>query len=305
MNSIETLRNKGNVRNFDSQNLVAKRNTLYATILTFVTMIAEIIGGYYYNSMALLADGWHMSSHVLALGLAYITYVVASKYANDFMFSFGTYKIEVLGGFTSAIFLIIIAVLMAYHSIERLINPIEIAYKEAMIIAVIGLIVNLICAWLLKGESHDHHDHNHDHHHHGEDINLKAAYIHVLTDALTSLLAIFALAGGMLWGANWLDAFMGIVGSVIVFIWAWGILKQSSKILVDAQMDMPITEEIIEVINSLNQDIIIEDLHISRVGKGKFSSILVVSSNQPVCIQSIKKELSIHEELVHIIIEVK
>jgi cation diffusion facilitator family transporter len=298
--------------NFDTSNPIAKKNTLYATIFTFVTMIVEIIGGLYYNSMALLADGWHMSSHVLALGIAYMAYVMATKYANDPRFNFGTFKIEVLGGYTSAILLLVVAFFMAYHSIERLFNPANIAYKEAISIAILGLIVNLICAWLLK-DDHSHHHHGHDGHHHHEhhhdhnhdDMNLKAAYIHVLTDALTSVLAIIALIGGMLWGAAWLDPVMGIVGSVLVFVWAIGLIKQSAKILLDANMNDPIVQEVIDVINDLEQKVQIEDLHIFRVGKGKYGCILALNSDDKIDINHIKKELSIHEELVHITVELK
>lgn len=301
MNTIDTIKEARRSHNFDTSNPIAKKNTLYATILTFITMIVEIIGGYYYNSMALLADGWHMSSHVLALGLAYMTYVLASHYANDARFNFGTYKIEVLGGYTSAILLLVIAFFMAFHSLERIFNPLKIGYNEAITIAILGLIINLICAWLLKDDHLNDH-HNHRHHHH--DINIKAAYIHVLTDALTSVLAIIALIGGIFWGASWLDPAMGIIGSVLVFIWALGIIRQSGKILLDAEMDDPIVEEVIEVINSLKQNILIEDLHIWRVGKGKFSCILTINSNEFINIEHIKKELSIHEELVHISVEV-
>ena len=295
--------------NFDTSNPIAKRNTLYATLFTFVTMIIEIAGGLIYNSMALLADGWHMSSHVLVLGLAYMAYVMATKYANDPRFNFGTFKIEVLGGYTSAILLLVVAFFMAYHSIERLFNPADIAYKEAIIIAIVGLVVNLICAWLLKDDhSHHHHgdeDHSHHHHEHSHDINLKAAYLHVLADALTSVLAIIALIGGMLWSADWLDPVMGIVGSVLVFVWAVGLIKQSAKILLDANMDDDIVQEVIDVINSLEQKVQIEDLHIFRVGKGKYGCILALNSDERIDIEHIKKELSIHEELVHITVELK
>ncbi len=305
MNTIESLKEISHSHYFDTSNPVAKKKTLYATLLTFVTMIIEIFGGYYYNSMALLADGWHMSSHVLALGMAYVAYVMASKYTNDFRFNFGTYKMEVLGGYTSAVLLLVVAFFMAFHSIERIFNPVDIAYKEAITIAIAGLIVNLICAWLLKDDhhhDHHHHDHDHDHHH---DINLKAAYLHVIADAFTSVLAIIALTGGMIFGIKWLDPVMGIVGSVLVFVWAVGLIKQSGKILLDAEMDMPIVEEVIEVINAMQQSIIIEDLHIWRVGKGKFSCILTLNSSENIDIDTIKKELSIHEELVHISIEIK
>jgi len=307
MNTLETLKEYSHSHNFDAANPIAKKNTLYATLLTFVTMIVEIFGGYYYNSMALLADGWHMSSHVLALGMAYMAYVMAGKYANDFRFNFGTYKMEVLGGYSSAILLLVVAFFMAFHSVERIFNPVNIAYKEAITIAIIGLIVNLICAWLLKDDhnhhhGHDHHTNEHGHHH---DMNLKAAYLHVLADALTSVLAIIALVGGMIYGFSWLDPMMGIIGSVLVLIWAVSLIKQSGKVLLDAEMDAPIVKEVIEVINALQQNIFIEDLHVWRVGKGKFGCILTLNSNQSIDIDDIKKALSIHEELVHISVESK
>lgn len=306
MNTRESLQEISHSHHFDTANPIAKKNTLYATLLTFVTMIVEIVGGYYYNSMALLADGWHMSSHVLALGMAYVAYVMASKYADDFRFNFGTYKMEVLGGYTSAILLLVVAFFMAFHSVERLFNPVNIGYKEAIAIAIIGLIVNLACAWLLKDDHHHHHyDHNHEHQHHHHDMNLKAAYLHVLADALTSVLAIIALTGGMLFGITWLDPMMGIFGSVLVFVWAIGLVKQSGKILLDAEMDEPIVEEVIEVINSIPQDITIEDLHIWRVGKGKFSCILTLNSTEHIDLDEVKKELLVHEELVHISVEIK
>ncbi|MDO8454732.1 MAG: CDF family Co(II)/Ni(II) efflux transporter DmeF [Sulfurimonas sp.] len=305
MNTMETLKSNSHSHHFDSSNPIAKKNILYATIFTFMMMVVEIIGGLYYNSMALLADGWHMSSHVLALGMAYLAYVMANKYANDFRFNFGTYKIEVLGGYTSAILLLVVAFIMVYHSVERIFNPQNIAYKEAIIIAIVGLAVNLVCAWLLK-DDHHHHDHHHDHmHEHHHDINLKAAYLHVLADALTSVLAIFALIGGMLWGADWLDPVMGIVGSVLVFIWAFGLIKQSGKILLDAQMDEPIVQEVIDVINTMEQKIEIDDLHIWRVGKGKYSCIISLNSKDSININDIKKQLLVHEELVHISVEIR
>lgn len=297
MNTIEKLKIHKHSHNFDTINPIAKKNTLYATLLTLITMLAEIIGGIYYNSMALLADGWHMSSHVVALGLAYLTYVLAQKYANDFRFNFGTFKIEVLGGYTSAIFLLVVAFFMAFHSFERIMNPIQIAYKQAIAIALIGLIVNLICAWLLKD------DHHHEHNHHHHDMNLKAAYIHVLTDALTSVLAIIALIGGMFFGADWLDPLMGIFGSVIVAVWAVGLIKQSGKILLDANMNDSIVQEIVDVINGLDEKVIIEDLHVFRVGKEKYGSILHLKSDEVIETSKVKEALSIHEELVHISVE--
>ena len=256
MQTKTILENLSHSHSFDDSNQRAKRNTLYATVLTFVMMIAEITAGIIYNSMALLADGWHMSSHALALGLSFFAYAMATKYKNDIRFSFGTFKIEILGAYTSAILLIVVAFFMAFHSIERFLNPIDISYKEAIFVAVLGLIINLICAWLLK-DDHSHHHHGHDEHHHHEhshshhdDMNLKAAYIHVLADALTSILAIIALIAGLIWGAAWLDPIMGIVGSILVFVWAIGLIKQSGKVLLDANMDDPVVSEIIEVIEN-------------------------------------------------------
>lgn len=313
MQTKTILENLSHSHSFDDTNTTAKRNTLYATILTFAMMIAEITAGMVYNSMALLADGWHMSSHALALGLSFFAYAMASKYKDDIRFSFGTYKIEILGAYTSAILLLVVAFFMAYHSIERFLNPVDIHYKEAIFVAVLGLVINLICAWLLK-DDHSHHHHGHDHHssdnHHHEhghshhhDMNLKAAYLHVLADALTSILAIIALIAGMLWGAAWLDPVMGIVGSILVFVWALGLIKQSGKVLLDANMDAPVVEEIIEVIENCKVKATITDLHVWHIGKGKYSCILSLNTEDEVDNEYFKNELQIHEELVHITIE--
>ncbi len=190
---------------FDEGNPLAQKKILIATILTAVMMFFEIVGGWIFNSMALLADGWHMSSHMVALGLAYVAYKMARRYAHDKRFSFGTWKIEILGGYSSAIILMVVALLMGFQSIERLLHPVDIHYNEAISIAVVGLVVNLICAWLLHDnhEHHHHHDHEHSHHHHHDhhhDLNHKAAFLHVVADAVTSVLAIAALIAG-----NFLD----------------------------------------------------------------------------------------------------
>lgn len=303
---------------FDEGNPLAERNTRWAVILTAVMMVAEIAGGWLFNSMALLADGWHMSSHALALGLSVLAYGAARRFAHDPRFSFGTWKIEVLGGYTSAVFLVGVAGLMIYQSIERLISPTPISYNQAMAIAGIGLMVNLACAWLLKDGHHHHHHHGHDdehhhdhgahdhghHHGHGHDLNLRSAYLHVIADAATSVFAIIALLGGKLWGANWLDPAMGIVGAVMVAIWAYGLLRDTSRILLDAEMDVSVVAEIREVIEASPIKAEITDLHVWRVGKGKFACILSLSVDEAVSPEEFRRQLSIHEELVHVTVEV-
>jgi cation diffusion facilitator family transporter len=287
---------------FDEGNPLAKRNTLWAVMLTAVMMIAEIVSGWMFNSMALLADGWHMSSHALALGLSVLAYGAARRFAHDARFSFGTWKIEVLGGYTSAIFLVLVAGLMLYQSVERLMAPTPIHYNEAIAIAVVGLMVNLICAWLLKdSHGHDHHD-GHGHHHH--DINLRSAYIHVLADAATSVLAIMALIGGKFWGANWLDPVMGIIGTGVIAVWAYGLLRDSGRVLLDAEMDAPVVAEIKEVIEASPIKAEISDLHVWRVGKGKYACILSLVTGGDATPEFFRQQLKVHEELVHITVEV-
>jgi len=211
---------------FDESSHAAERSTLAVTWITAAMMVVEIITGWWYNSMALLADGWHMSSHAVALGLSATAYAAARRYARDPRFAFGTWKIEVLGGFASAIFLLGVAALMVVGSVDRILKPEPIHYQEAIIVAIVGLIVNIVCAKIL-GHSHDHRDHvhhEHGHHDHGHDhqhdLNLKSAYIHVIADAATSVLAIIALLGGWIYGWSWLDPVMGIVGATLVAAWA-------------------------------------------------------------------------------------
>lgn len=288
------------------RNPLAEKNTTRALILTALMMMLEIIGGWYYNSMALLADGWHMSSHVIALGLALGAYVLARRYAEDGRFSFGTWKLEVLGGYTSALLLVLVALLMMYHSVERLLSPVSIHYEQAIAIATIGLLVNLICAWWLKDghhHTHDHHDHDHAHQH--EDLNLRAAYLHVIADAMTSVFAIIALLGGLFLGADWLDPVMGIAGSILVAIWSFGLLKDTSRSLLDAEMDAPVVDEIREVINEVDASAEIQDLHVWRIGQNQYAVMLAIKNPKENNPEFYKQHLAIHAELVHINIELK
>lgn len=290
---------------FDEGNPLGERNAKLAALLTLAMMVLEIGSGYYYNSMALLADGWHMSSHALALGLSAAAYVAARRLSGDSRFAFGTWKIEVLAGYTSAIFLMLVACFMVIQSVERLLSPSVIQYEQAMGVAALGLMVNLVCAWLLKD---GHHGHDHDHHHHGhvehDDLNLRSAYLHVVADAATSLLAIFALLGGMLWGFAWLDPAMGLVGAALITIWAWGLLRESARVLLDAEMDAPVTEEIREAIAQGPYQAELTDLHVWLVGKGKYACIVAVTGGMRVTPDYIRQLVGIHKELVHVTVEV-
>lgn len=299
---------------FNQGNPLGERRTRWAVLLTAVMMVAELAGGWLSNSMALLADGWHMSSHVLALGLALLAYALARRLAQDTRFCFGTWKLEILGGYTSAILLLLVAATMAWQSAQRLLAPTAIHYDEAIVIAALGLLVNLVCAALLHGAQGRHHHHAHEHGHghehahegaHGhEDLNLKAAYLHVLADAATSVLAIVALIGGKFWGAAWLDPLMGIVGAALVTKWAFGLLRSSARVLLDAEMDAPVTQEIREVIAASRTPATISDLHVWRVAQDKYACIVGLQTAATVTPDDYRRELSVHVELVHVTVEI-
>ena len=292
---------------FDQGNPLGERKTRWAVALTAVMMVGEIVGGWLFNSMALLADGWHMSSHALALGLALLAYGAARRYRDDRRFTFGTWKIEVLAGYTSALALLGVAALMLYQSIERLIAPQAIHYDQAIAIAALGLVVNLACAYLLK-DDHDHaHGHGHgqhDHHDHHADLNLRSAYVHVVADAATSVLAILALIGGKLWGADWLDPMMGIVGAGLVALWAKGLLRDTGRVLLDAEMDAPVVREIHEVIEASPLAATITDLHVWRVGKDRYACIVSLAVDAQATPDDFRRQLAIHDELVHVTVEI-
>ena len=304
---------------FDEGNYSAHRGTRLVAWITALMMVAEIIGGWWFNSMALLADGWHMSTHAVAIGLSAFAYGAARRYAHDPRFAFGTWKIEVLGGFASAIFLLGVAAMMVWESVSRLLSPKAINYPDALMIAALGLVVNVVCAMIL-GHSHAHsqahgqqddHGRPHEHHHvpakDHEDLNLRSAYVHVLTDALTSVLALVALAGGWLYDWAWLDAASGIVGGVLVAIWARNLLRNTGKILLDREMDHPLVMEIVNVIEKQHADSgnRITDLHVWRVGKTAFSCAIALDTRDPALTPTeVRSWLAGHHEIAHATIEI-
>ena len=302
---------------FDSGNPVAERSAQLVMWITLATMVVEIVAGIAFNSMALLADGWHMATHAFAIGLSALAYALARRYATDTRFAFGTWKIEVLAGFTSALMLLVVAGAMVWESIAHLLQPKPIGFIEAMLVAVLGLIVNLVCAFILGGAHH--HDHEHDHagdhstahahaHNEGDDLNLKSAYVHVLTDAATSILAIAALAGGAFFGWQWLDPAMGIVGAILISAWAVRLMGDSARILLDCEMDHPVVAEVREAIEqhpTWATNTRIADLHVWRVGKSRFAVIVgLVTHDAELNPAGVRAVLAQHEELVHVSVEI-
>lgn len=295
---------------FDAGNLAAERGTRAVMWITAVMMVVEIAAGWRYNSMALLADGWHMSSHAVAIGLSAFAYAAARRHAGDARFAFGPWKIEVLGGYTSAIFLLGVVVMMVVGSVEQLVSPQPIHYVEAMIIAAVGLAVNkVVCAYILGNAHHEHGGHEHhehaDHHHH--DLNLKSAYVHVLADAATSVLAIVALGSGWLYGWSWLDPVMGIVGAGLVALWAKKLLTETGKVLLDREMDHPVVEEVRQAIESGagRGEADIANLHVWRVGKKSYACALsLVTHDAGLTPGRVREWLAEHEEIVHTTIEI-
>ncbi len=287
---------------FDTSNPVAEKRTRQVMWLTLAMMVVEIVAGTVLGSMALLADGWHMSSHALALGVSAGAYYLARRHAHDPRFSFGTWKIEVLGGYTSAVFLLGVAAYMGIESVSRLLQPTTIHFDEAIPVAILGLGVNLLSAWLLAG-GHDHgHAHGNEHGHH-HDLNLRSAYLHVVADAATSVLAIIALAGGKYFGASWLDPVMGIVGTVLVGRWAIGLLRDTGRVLLDAEMDAPVVQEVRDVIAALPGAPHLLDLHVWRVGRGKYACIVHLAGAQSMHAGEVRDALRVHDELVHVTVE--
>ena len=299
---VHTLEHWEHNHNFSTQNEKGEQRTQYVLMLTAITMVAEIFAGTVYGSMALLADGWHMGTHVAAFFITIYAYRYARKHENSPAFSFGTGKVTVLGGFSSAVALAVVALVMVVESLERIMNPETIHFNQAIAVAGIGLFVNIISAFMLRDEhSHSHH-HDHDHHHH--DHNLRAAYMHVLADAMTSLLAILALMAGKYIGWNWLDPVMGIVGAAVIARWAYGLLKETGPILLDASIEEDYQQAIKAAIEK-DSDNRISDLHVWKVGASHYAAIISLVTHFPDTIEHYRSLLSDFNRLSHVTIEVQ
>ena len=324
---------------FDPGNRAGERGTWAVVGITAATMVAEIVAGIMTGSMALLADGWHMATHVVALSIAGLAYALARRWSGDERFAFGTWKIEVLGAFTSALLLGVVALAMIWESGARLLHPEPIQYTAALIVAVVGLLVNLASAAVLHGphaethahgrehghdhgraHAHDHahgHDHAHDHDHSHDaaeghehaphiahhDLNLKSAYLHVMADAFTSVLAIAALAAGLWGGWRWLDPAMGIVGAVVIAWWARGLLADSARVLLDREMDSPIVGRIRAAVQT-DGDAEIADLHVWRVGRSSYAAVMCIVAENPLTPAAYRERVAGIESLAHVSVEV-
>ena len=268
--------------------------------LTTIIMVLEISAGTWSGSMALLADGWHMGTHSAAFAITIFAYSYAKKHADNQSFSFGTGKVNYLGGFASAVALAIVALMMAIESIQRLFEPQNILFNEAILVAIIGLTVNVVSVFLLHDDHH--HDHHHEHHHH--DHNLKAAYFHVLADTLTSILAIIALLAGKYFGLIWMDALMGIVGAVVIFRWSYNLIRESSDVLLD-KSDSPSTQEKIAGVIQAENETIINDLHVWKIAPRHQAVILSITARNPHKPEQYKERLKQYfPQLSHISIEI-
>ena len=282
-----------------------ENRTLIVILFTAVMMVIEIVAGLAFGSMALLADGLHMASHAAALSISAFAYYFARKRAHDRSFSFGTGKVNSLGGYTGAILLVIFALLMVSESIHRLIVPVEISFNQAIGVAILGLIVNGASVFILGHEDH-HHGHTHDHgvEGHTQDHNLRAAYLHVLADTLTSLLAIVALLAAKYYGWIWMDPIMGIVGAVLITKWSMGLLKQTSSVLLDQQGPDHLVDSVISRIKSLPCKTEIIDLHVWSIGPNIYSAAITIVADNENSVRMFKSEMHTLTEIVHSTIEV-
>jgi cation diffusion facilitator family transporter len=286
------------------QQLAGETRTRWVVALTFAMMVAEIAGGLAFGSMALLADGWHMATHAAALGVALFAYWYARRRASDRRYSFGTGKVGALGGFGSAVVLAVVAVMVMAESLGRLALPVAIRFEEAIAVAGVGLVVNLVSAWLLRG-AHGHlfeHAHEHDQHHH-HDHNLRGAYLHVLADALTSVLAIVALSAGRVLGWNWMDAATGVVGAVLIGRWSLGLLRDSGAVLLDGEVAQERRDAIRAAIER-DADNRVTDLHVWRVGPSHLAAIVSLVTDRPRDPGHYKELLVGFGDIAHLTVEV-
>ncbi|HRO51557.1 CDF family Co(II)/Ni(II) efflux transporter DmeF [Alicycliphilus denitrificans] len=293
-----------------------ERKVWLVIALTASMMLVEISAGTIYGSMALVADGWHMSTHAGAMLITALAYRFARKHAGNPRFTFGTGKLGDLAGFASAIVLALIALLIAWESLVRLTQPIHIDFNQAIAVAAVGLVVNLVCAWLLK-DDHAHHGHHHGHHHHHDhdhddhhapsksrDNNLRAAYIHVLADALTSVLAIVALLLGSSYGWLWADPVMGVAGALVIARWSWRLIQDSGSVLLDAAAEgQEVRQEIHEAMQPTGSEV--TDLHVWQVGPGHFAAIVSLMAREPKEPAHYKALLAHIHELSHVTVEVQ
>ena len=290
-----------------------ERKVWLVIALTASMMLVEIVAGTLYGSMALVADGWHMSTHAGAMLIAVLAYRFARRHAGNPRFTFGTGKLGDLAGFASAVLLALVALLIGWESLVRLTQPIHIDFNQAIAVAVVGLGVNLVCAWLLKDDHAHHHHHGHEHHHSndehhapgkGRDNNLRAAYLHVLADALTSVLAIVALLVGRSYGWLWADPVMGVVGALVIARWSWGLIRDSGSVLLDAAAECEeVRQEIREAMEPTGSQV--TDLHVWQVGPGHFAAIVSLIAREPREPAHYKALLAQIHELSHVTVEVQ
>jgi cation diffusion facilitator family transporter len=288
-----------------------ERRTWFVVALTAVMMVGEIVAGIVFGSMALLADGWHMATHAAALGIAALAYLFARRQARNNHFTFGTGKFGDLAAFASAVILAIVAIQIAFESVARLVNPVTIAYREAIAVAVLGLVVNLVSAFLLREEhDHDHHhghshahSHDHGHAHHHRDNNLRAAYVHVLADAATSVLAIAALLTAAYLQWTWADPVVGIVGAAVIASWAVGLLRSSGSVLLDVNNAGKMEGLIRQRLETRGDRV--TDLHLWQIGPGHRAAVISLVSDDPLPPSEYKRRLSGMHGLSHVTVEVE
>lgn len=295
------LNNWQHPHDFARINRKGEKRTKIVLLLTLVTMVIEIFAGITFHSMALLADGWHMGTHVAAFLIAVFAYRYCRIHAHDDTFAFSPGKVGVLGGFASSVALAVVALIMLIESVQRILSPLTIHFNDAILVAAFGLLINLTSALLLQDHhSHGGHDHDHEHHH---DHNLKAAYLHVLADALTSVLAIIALVAGKYYGWVWLDPVMGMVGAAVILLWAYSLIKETGPVLLDESIDGDYKDEIRRTIEK-DADNRVTDLHIWRVGPGHYAVIMALVTQFPKHPEYYKTLLARFPRLDHVTIEV-